>query len=230
MYGAKQMVNRIPVKKIGMSSAFDGAGTTLPVTLVQPFDVVVTQIKRPETHGYAAIQLAFGQTLPKRVNKCHQGLLKKAGVQETYRYLYESKVDPDQLAEFEVGMTCKPREFLNRWNSVKVTGKSKGKGFAGGMKRWGFKGQTRTHGDPDNRRPMAANATDPARVFKGSRRPGRMGNVQVTLKGVSVFDYDPELNLLVLNGSVPGPIGGMLFLTMVDERAPGAAEEGQTNG
>jgi large subunit ribosomal protein L3 len=223
--GAKQMVNRIPVKKIGMSSAFDGAGTTLPVTLVQPFDVVVTQIKRPETHGYAAIQLAFGLTLPKRVNKCHQGLLNKAGVQETFRYLYETKVDPEQLAEFEVGQVYKPGEFLPLWNSVKVTGKSKGKGFAGAMKRWGFSGQMRTHGDPDNRRPMSNNATDPARVFKGSRRPGRMGATQITLKGVSVFEYDAELNLLALNGSVPGPNGGTLFLTMIDQRAPEAAVE-----
>ena len=220
------MVKRIPVKKIGMSSAFDGAGTTLPVTLVQPLDVIVTQIKRPETHGYAAIQLAFGQTLPKRVNKCHQGLLNKAGIQDTYRYLYETKVAPEELGEYEVGKVYKPGDFLPRWDSVKVTGTSKGKGFAGGMKRWGFAGQCRTHGDPDNRRPMAANATDPARVFKGSRRPGRMGAVKVTLKGVSVFEYDAELNLLALNGSVPGPNGGTLFLTMVDERASVAAEEG----
>ena len=208
-----------------MTSAFDGAGTTLPVTLVQPFDVVVTQIKRPETHGYAAIQLAFGQTLPKRVNKCHQGQLRKAGVQEVYRYLYEAKVAPEKLADYEVGKLYKPGEFLSTWDSVKVTGTSKGKGFAGGMKRWGFSGQCRTHGDPDNRRPMAANATDPARVFKGSRRPGRMGNAKVTLKGVSVFEYDPELNLLALNGSVPGPNGGTLFLTLVGERVPQAAGE-----
>jgi large subunit ribosomal protein L3 len=220
------MVKRIPVKKIGMTSAFDGAGTTLPVTLVQPLDVVVTQIKRPETHGYAAIQLAFGQTLPKRVNKCHQGLLNKAGVQDTYRYLYETKITPEQLGEFTVGQLYKPGDFLASWNSVKVTGTSKGKGFAGAMKRWGFSGQCRTHGDPDNRRPMAANATDPARVFKGSRRPGRMGAAQVTLKGVSVFEYDADLNLLALNGSVPGPNGGTLFLTLVEERAPEAGEEG----
>lgn len=203
-----------------MTSAFDGAGTTLPVTLVQPFDVVVTEIKRPETHGYAAVQLAFSQTLPKRVNKPQRGVLNRAGVKDAYKYFYESRVDPAQLDEYEVGKSYTAGDFLKTWNQVKVTGTSKGKGFTGVVKRWGFAGQQRTHGDPDNRRPMSNNATDPARVFKGSRRPGRMGNKKVTLKGVSVFEYDAELNLLALAGSVPGPNGGTLFVTLVDERQP----------
>ena len=212
------MIRKIPVRKLGMTSAFDGAGTTVPVTLVEPFAVVVTQVKRPEKEGYAAVQLAFGETNAKRMNKPHGGTLRKASIDTPLRHLYESRVAPEDLEGLAPGQTIDPGELLANWREVKVTGVSKGKGFAGAMKRWGFKGQCRTHGDPDNRRPMSNNATDPARVFKGSRRPGRMGAKAVTLTGVSVFEYDAELNLLALTGSVPGPNGGTLYVTLVRAR------------
>ncbi|MCH7472937.1 50S ribosomal protein L3 [bacterium] len=225
------MLKKIPAKKIGMTSAFDGAGTTLPVTLVQPMKVVVTEIRRPEKHGYAAVQLAYEETLPKRINKPHKGVLNKAGVKESYRRFFEARVSPDELEQFTLGQEISPDEMLATWNEVTVSGVSKGKGFAGAVKRWGFKGQCRSHGDPDNRRPMSNNATDPARVFKGSRRPGRMGNKRVSVKGLGVFEYDPALNLLVLDGSVPGPNGGTVFVTMVGEReAPVQEPEGEPGG
>lgn len=208
------MIQKLPAKKIGMTSAFDGAGTTVPVTLVQPFTVFVTAVKRPETHGYSAVQLGFEQTSPKRLNKPHQGLLAKAGVQVPLRYLYESPVDPADLAQIEVGQEIDPADLVAGWGQVKVTGQSKGKGFAGAMKRWGFKGQCRTHGDPDNRRPMSNNATDPARVFKGSKRPGRMGNRKTAIKGVTIFEFDKELNVIALTGSVPGHNGSVVFLQL----------------
>jgi len=219
------MIKRLPAIKIGMTNAFDGAGTTLPVTLLQPYAVVVTEIKRNETHGYAAVQLAFDETLEKRLNKPHRGVLAKAGVSKPLRRMYESPVEEDALAGIQLGQEITPQELVVHWDQVKVTGKSKGKGFAGAVKRWGFAGQCRTHGDPDNRRPMSNNATDPARVFKGSRRPGRMGNKQIAVKGMTIFDYDPELNILALTGSVPGPNGGIVFLDLQTERAVVAQEE-----
>ena len=212
------MIKKIPVKKLGMTSAFDGAGTTVPVTLVEPLEVVVTELKRPEKHGYSAIQAAYGEVLPKRLNKPHLGTLKRAGVDSALSHLYESRVAPEELEGLEPGQQIRPQELLSNWGEVKVSGISKGKGFAGVVKRWGFRGQCRTHGDPDNRRPMSNNATDPARVFKGSRRPGRMGNKLITVKRATVFDYDPELNVLALTGSVPGPNGGTLIIDLVSER------------
>ena len=214
------MINRMPAKKIGMTSAFDGAGTTLPVTLLQPFPVVVTEIKRPETHGYSAVQLAYEETLQKRLNKPHLGVLAKAGVDKPLRKMYESRVESAELEGITLGQEFQPMDVIANWGHVKITGISKGKGFAGVVKRWGFAGQCRTHGDPDNRRPMSNNATDPARVFKGSKRPGRMGNKTVAIKGVTIFDYDAELNLIAVTGSVPGPNGTTVYLTLEDERSP----------
>lgn len=218
------MIQKLPAKKIGMTSAFDGAGTTVPVTLVQPYTVVVTAVKRPETHGYCAVQLGYGQTSPKHVNKPMRGLLDKAAIKDPVRYLYESPVAPEQLAQIELGQQISAADVVGGWGHVKVTGRSKGKGFAGAMKRWGFKGQCRTHGDPDNRRPMSNNSTDPARVFKGSKRPGRMGGQVTTVQGVTVFDYDKDLNVIALTGSVPGHNGSTVFLQLQDERVVRAEE------
>ncbi len=218
------MIEKLPAKKIGMTSAFDGAGTTVPITLVQPFPVVVTAIKRPETHGYCAVQLGYSQVSPKRLNKPQRGQLDKAGIEDSVRYLYESPVAEEALADIEIGQHLMPSEVVADWGYVKITGISKGKGFAGAMKRWGFKGQCRTHGDPDNRRPMSNNATDPARVFKGSKRPGRMGNHTTTIKGVTVFEYDSDLNLIALTGSVPGHNGSTVFLQLQSTRPVPAVE------
>jgi large subunit ribosomal protein L3 len=218
------MIKSIPTIKVGMTSSFDEAGTTVPVTILQPYKLVVTEIKRPEKHGYAAVQVAFRPNLAKRVTKPLKGITAKAGVKEVYSRFYEVHVAPEDLEQFQLGQLIDPAEFLSRWDQITVTGTSKGKGFAGVVKRWGFAGQQRTHGDPDNRRPMSNNATDPARVFPGSRRPGRMGNEQVTLKGLTVFEYDAKLNILVVSGSVPGHNGAQVFVNLVAEAAP--EEEG----
>ncbi|MBN2083051.1 50S ribosomal protein L3 [bacterium] len=207
-----------------MTSAFDGAGTTVPVTLLQPLEVVVTEIKRPETHGYCAVQVAYEKVADKKLNKPLKGILAKAGVTEAYRKFYESRVEPADLEGMELGQKIAAQDTVKNWDEIKITGTSKGKGFAGAMKRWGFAGQTRTHGDPDNRRPMSNNATDPARVFKGSRRPGRMGNQTVSIKGATVFEYDAELDLVAVTGSVPGPNGATVFITMRTERAEQVVE------
>jgi large subunit ribosomal protein L3 len=213
------MIKKVPAEKIGMTSAFDGAGTTVPVTLIRPLPVVITEIKRPETHGYSAIQVAYGETHPKHLNKPQKGVLIKAGVEETLAHSYEYRMSPEELSEYQIGQWLKPTEYISGWDQVKITGTSKGKGFAGAMKRHHFHGQCRTHGDPDNRRSMSNGATDAARVFKGSRRAGRMGNKQVSQHS-TVFEYDHGLNILALAGGVPGPNGATVFVTLLASRAP----------
>ncbi len=208
------MIEVIKAKKIGMTNVFEGAGTTVPVTLVRPYKMVVTQIKTREKDGYNAIQLAYCETTEKHVNKPILGILKKAGVNKYYRKFYEVKVKEEDIPKFKLGQLIDPSEFLIYWAEVDVTGISKGRGFAGVMKRHGFHGQSRTHGDPDERRPQSSGATDPARVFPGTKKPGHMGNSRVTVKAMSCYEYNKELDVLVLQGSVPGPNGGEVTLKL----------------
>lgn len=209
------MINKIPAKKIGMTTMFDEQGFTVPVTLVQPFALVVTEIKSKARNGYNAVQLGFGETLRKRINKPRAGVLAKAGTDKVLAKSYESR--QDEIDGLTLGQEINPAEVIADWGMLKVTGTSKGKGFAGAVKRWGFRGQQRTHGDPDNRRPMSNNATDPARVFKGSRRPGRMGAKQISTRGLKLQSYNPALNLIAIKGAVPGPNGGTVYLTLMSK-------------
>ena len=214
------MIPTIKGEKLGMTSVFDGAGTTTAVTLVRPYKAVVTRVKTPAKDGYSALQLAYQETTPKHVSKPVRGILNRAGVPPSYRKFYEVRLPEGQLDEFRPGQEIDPTGFLLAWAEVNVTGTSKGKGFAGVVKRWGFRGQCRTHGDPDNRRPMSSGATDPARVFKGSRRAGHMGNRRTFQKACSVFEYFRALNVLVVQGSLPGPTGGELTLTVTRQFTP----------
>ena len=214
------MIPTIKGEKLGMTSVFDGAGTTLAVTLVRPYPAVITQIKTPERDGYSALQLAYRETSPKHVNRPTRGVFGRAGVSKSYARFYEVRLPEEELNEFKLGQEITPAEFLLGWAEVDVGGNSKGKGFAGGVKRWGFRGQCRSHGDPDNRRPQSSGGTDPARVFKGARRPGQMGNAEATVKSCTVFEYYRALNILVIQGSVPGPTGVELTITMTKEFTP----------
>jgi|GEM_PF-38760 len=202
------MLNIVKGIKLGMTSVFDGTGTTMPVTLIRPYRMVVSALKTPERDGYAAVQLAYGETTAKHVSRPVKGILSRAGVKGHFRKFFEAKVLPEDLGEYTLGQEIDPAEFLDYWGEVDVWGTSKGKGFAGGVKRWGFAGQERTHGDPDNRRPQSGGATAPARVFKGSHRPGHMGARRATVCALSCFEYHHSVNVLVVQGSVPGPNGG----------------------
>jgi large subunit ribosomal protein L3 len=195
-----------------MSTAMDEGGFAVPVTLLQPYTVTVTEIRRPERNGYSAVQLAFGETRAKLVNKPNAGVLKKAGCTASLRKFYESR--QAELEGLELGQQINPAEESESWKSFKVTGTSKGKGFAGAVKRWGFAGQQRTHGDPDNRRSMSNGATDAARVFRGSRRAGHLGAAQISVHDVKLQAYNADLNLIAVKGSVPGPNGAVVFLTV----------------
>jgi large subunit ribosomal protein L3 len=197
-------------RKLGMTQVWDEENRVIPVTVIQAGPCHVAQLKTPERDGYAAVQLAFGETKPARLNKPELGHLEKAGVQAA-KHLVELRVD--DLADFAVGQRIEVDVFA-KGDRVDVTGVSKGKGFAGGMKRHNFKGQGASHGNHKKHRApgsIGACAT-PARVFKGMRMAGQYGNVRTTTLNLEVIASDAERNLLLVRGSVPGPTGGLVFV------------------
>jgi large subunit ribosomal protein L3 len=197
-------------RKLGMTQVWDEENRVIPVTVIQAGPCHVAQLKTPERDGYAAVQLAFGETKPARLNKPELGHLEKAGLGAS-KHLVELRVD--DLADFAVGQTIVVDVFA-KGDRVDVSGVSKGKGFAGAMKRHNFKGQGASHGNHKKHRApgsIGACAT-PARVFKGMKMAGQTGNVRTTTLNLEVIESDPERNLLLVRGSVPGPNGGLVFV------------------
>ena len=193
-------------KKIGMSQIFQEDGKVEAVTAVEAGPCCVVQVKTEDIDGYNAVQLGFGEA--KRVNSPQQGHLKDLG---KYRYLREFRVD--DTGEFAVGDKVDV-SMLEAGDLVDVIGISKSKGFAGVVKRHHFAGGPKTHGQSDRHRaPGSIGATtSPGRVFKGTRMPGRMGADQVTAQNLEVFQADPERNLLLVKGAVPGSKNGLLLI------------------
>ena len=202
------MVIGILGKKLGMTQVFDETGRMIPVTVIEAGPCVVTQVKTAENDGYEGVQVAFGDVKEKRVNKPVKGHFAKAGVSPK-RYIRELPVDG--ISDITVGQEVKADVF-NAGEMVKVTGISKGKGFAGAVKRYHFHGADMTHGSMIHRKPQSGGATDAARTFKGVRRPGQMGNVTVTQRGLTIYRVDADRNLLLIGGSVPGANGGLLVI------------------
>jgi large subunit ribosomal protein L3 len=192
-------------RKIGMTQVFNPEdGHVERVTVIEAGPCFVTGIRRADRDGYDAIQLGFGETTEKRLNKPKLGLLKKAGV-GNLRHLREFRGEPGEL---EVGAEVKVDAVFERGQTVKVSGVSKGKGFAGTIKRHNFSRGPVSHGSHNVRAPGSIGASaDPARVFKGIRGPGQMGNKRVTQRGLEVVDVRADENLLLVRGSVPGAKG-----------------------
>jgi large subunit ribosomal protein L3 len=177
------------------------------VTVIEAGPCFVTGVRRAERDGYDAVQLAFGETSAKKLNKPKRGLLNKASV-GNLRHLKEFRGDPGEL---EVGAEVKVDSVFEPGQRVKVSGVSKGKGFQGTIKRHNFHRGPVSHGSHNVRAPGSIGASaDPARVFKGIRGPGQMGNKRVTQRGLEVVDVRGEENLLLLRGSVPGPKGSLV--------------------
>ncbi len=195
-----------------MTHVFAEDGRMIPVTVIQAGPVHVTQIKSTDKEGYNAVQVGFEEISDKRLTYPKYGHLKKAGLTTNLRYLREFRVDDP--SSFSLGQTIDASIFADG-EDVQVTGISKGRGFAGGVKRYGFKGQHMTHGYMTHRRPLSNGATGPQRVFKGSRRPGHMGDEQVTQKGLKVVKVDAERNLILVSGSVPGANGTLVTIKKV---------------
>ena len=192
--------------KLGMTQIFDQeSGKVTPVTVVEAGPCPVVQVKTPETDGYTAVQLAFGAVKEKRISKPEAGHLKKAG-QGPHRHLVEIR-DAEGLA---VGDSVTVEAF-EPGERIKVSGRSKGKGFAGTIKRHNFSRGPVSHGSHNVRKPgsIGASAT-PSRVFKGMRMSGHMGDERVTQRGLRVAEVDAERNLLLIAGAVPGSVGGVV--------------------
>lgn len=206
------MINSILGRKVGMTQVFAEDGTVVPVTVVQAGPVVVTQLLGEAKEGYTAVQVGFEEVNAKRVNKPDAGQFAKAGVTPR-RFLRE--VRTDSTADMQVGQEVKV-DIFKAGDKISVTGTSKGKGFAGAVKRYHFKGGPASHGSTVHRKPQSGGATDAARTFKGSRRPGRMGGETVTVQGLSVVKVDAEKNLLLIKGAVPGATGGMVTVSIMD--------------
>jgi large subunit ribosomal protein L3 len=196
--------------KLGMTQIFDQNARAVPVTVIQAGPCTVTQVKSPERDGYAAVQLAFGEVKPKRVTKPRAGHFAKAGV-EPRRHLVELRTA--DAADYTLGQTLTADVFA-AGDRLDVVGVSKGKGFAGVMKRHGFKGLGASHGtERKHRSPGSVGAcATPSRIFKGMRMAGHMGHQRVTVLNLEVVRVDPERNLLLVKGAVPGPKRGLVML------------------
>ena len=201
------MIQGLIGRKLGMTQIFDDAGVVHPVTVIECGPNVVTQVKTTENDGYEAVQLGFG--IDKRPNKPEQGHRKASGYMS--RTLREVKAD--DVAEFEVGQVLKVDTFSNG-ELVDVTGTSKGKGFQGAMKRHGFSGAQKTHGQSDRWRAPGSigSSATPGRVFKGQRMAGHTGFDRVTVQNLKVLRVDVDRNVLLVEGSVPGPTNGVVLI------------------
>jgi large subunit ribosomal protein L3 len=197
-------------RKLGMTQVWDAENRIVPVTVIEAGPCRVVQLKTPERDGYAAVQLSFGETKPRRLTKPELGHLKAAGGAPS-RHLAELRVT--DLAGFEIGQLVRADVFV-AGERVDVTGISKGKGFTGVMQRHNFKGLGASHGTHKKHRApgsIGACAT-PARVFKGVRMAGQMGSERVTTLNLEVVEGDAERGLLLIKGAVPGPSGSLVFV------------------
>ena len=197
-------------EKLGMTQVFDDEGRIVPVTVVQAGPCVVTRVRTPDADGYSAVQLGFGQIDPRKVNKPLTGHFDKAGVTPR-RHVVELRTE--DAAEYELGQEITV-EVFEAGQRIDVTGRSKGKGTAGVMKRHGFKGLGASHGTQRKHRSPGSigGCATPGRVFKGLRMAGRMGNARVTTQNLTVHRVDAENGLLLIKGAVPGPKGGLVFV------------------
>jgi len=201
-------------EKLGMTQVFDANNRIIPVTVVKAGPCVVTQVRTPEKDGYSAVQIAYGPIDPRKVNKPEAGHFAKAGVPPR-RFLVEIRTD--DAAAYTVGQEITAEAFTPAQDAkllVDIVGTSKGKGYAGVMKRHNFKGLGAGHGvQRKHRSPGSIGAcATPARVFKGTRMAGRMGHARTTTLGLTVHAVDGARGLLLIKGAVPGPRGGMVLV------------------
>eukprot|EP00903_Cladosiphon_okamuranus_P008410 g8086.t1 len=197
--------------KVGSMAIFDSWGVRHPVTVLQLDECEVLQVKTRETDGYTSLQLGIGERKWKNVNKAEAQRFRLAGV-NAKRKLMEFRVSPESL--LPVGFRVRAQHFV-AGQKVDVCGTSKGKGFQGGMKRWGFNGQAASHGVSKTHRHIGSTGQcqDPGRVFKGKKMPGRMGNDRVTVQNLKILKIDPRRDLLFVKGHVPGQNGGFVRVT-----------------
>lgn len=203
------MKKAIMGKKIGMTQIFDEKGKMVPVTVVEALPNVVVQVKTEEKEGYNAVQVGFGQIREKLVNKPRKGTFAKAGV-EPKRFLKEFRLE--DISALNVADEIKV-DIFEAGEKVDVSGVSKGKGFAGVIKRWNFQRGPETHGSKFHRAPGSqGGSSDPSRTFKNRKMPGHMGNVNRTVLNLEIVRVMPEKNVILIRGGIPGPNKGTVVI------------------
>ena len=216
-------------KKVGMTQIFDETGKVVPVTVIEAGPCKVVQKKSAEKEGYASVQLGFEEIPERKLNKPEKGHLDKAGV-GALRVLHEFRLE--NANEMNVGDVVKADAF-KEGDKVDVTGISKGKGYAGVIKRWGAQRTPMTHGGgPVHRQAGSMGSTSsPSRIFKGHHGAGQMGNEQVTVENLDIVKVDEELNMIVVRGAIPGPKGGIVYLknTVKNFKEKGSAANASIN-
>ncbi|WP_028646516.1 50S ribosomal protein L3 [Nocardiopsis sp. CNT312] len=207
---ATKQIKGVLGEKLGMTQVFDDAGEMVPVTVLKAGPCVVSRIRTPDTDGYSAIQLGYGQINPRKVNKPLGDYLRKNDLTPRRHYV---EVRTEDASEYQLGQEVAADSFESG-QKVDVTGKSKGKGFAGVMKRHGFRGLSATHGTQRKHRSPGSigGCATPGRVFKGMRMAGRAGNVRKTVQNLTVHSVDAEKGLILVKGAVPGPNGGLVLV------------------
>jgi len=195
-------------KKVGMAQIFTGEGRAIPVTVIEAGPCIVVQKKTPEKDGYSAIQIGFGEKRERLFTKPAKGHFSKSGVRPL-RFLRELRVEDPEA--YQVGQEIKADVF-NPGEKVDVAGISKGKGFAGGIKRHGFHRGPMAHGSKYHRRPGSLGAKGPAKVFKGRKLPGHLGAGRITVQNLEVIKVDAGRNMLAIKGAVPGPRGALVMV------------------
>lgn len=200
------MTKAILARKVGMTQIYDEQGRIIPVTVLEAGPCYVVQVKNSTTDGYSSIQLGFVEKKEQKFNRPVKGHFQKANL-KPLRYLREFRVtDPGQ---YKVGQVIKA-DLFSAGDFVDVSAVARGKGFAGSIKKMGYRRGPKTHGSHYHRGPGSLGAVAPARVFKGRRLPGRMGGWRRTVQRISIVDTDAEKNILLVKGSVPGPRGGLV--------------------
>lgn len=195
-------------EKVGMTRVFTDQGLSLPVTVIKCGPCFVVQKKNQERDGYEAVQVGYAEIPEKKAGKPRTGHMKKNNLPPLKHIKEFILADSDSL---ETGQKLTVEGF-EVGDKVKITGRSKGKGFAGVVKRHGYRGGSRTHGSMQHRRPGSIGATDAGRVFKGKTLPGRMGGEAVSIKNLEVVGVNQERDLLLVKGAVPGAPGGLVFV------------------
>ena len=200
-------------KKLGMTQIFDSEGLAVPVTVIEAGPCFVVQVKTGAKEGYQAVQVGFERRPLEKLNKPEKGHLQKHGAKSGFRYLRELRLsEAGSLAE---GQEITVEQFA-AGDRVNITGTSKGRGFAGTIKRYNFHRGPMSHGSMNHRAPGSIGASAyPSRVVPGKKLPGQMGNARVTTKNLEVIDVRPEDHLLLVKGAVPGPQRGLLFIRKV---------------
>jgi large subunit ribosomal protein L3 len=197
-------------KKLGMTRIFDNDGLAMPVTVIETGPCFVVQKKTTDHDGYEALQMGFERRALTKCNKPAKGHFEKHGAKSSFKHLREFRVE--DAAGFEEGQEVTVEQFAIG-DKVDVIGTSKGKGFAGTIKRWNFHRGPMGHGSMSHRAPGSIGASAyPSRVIKGKKLPGHMGNARVTIKNLEVVDVRPDENLLVVKGAIPGPRHGLVLI------------------